>query len=151
MQTLVPTGSQEPRVRIDKHPCHVCNVPAVVGWLCGVGKYSALPGSRLVIQDVKKNYQWPTLPMLLLINGAVTSHYQYGVSNYRLFTCLFNRLSRAKNVKTPHCWSLWGETTGGFSSQTVIKAENVPILWRHREYLLSSIIFCKRSLIFSSL
>ena len=39
-----------------------------------------------------------------------------------------------ENIKAPHHWPMWGESTGdrgGFPSQMASNAENVSIWWRH--------------------
>ena len=63
-----------------------------------------------------------------------------GVSNHRLYDCLFNsllRLSSKKTSKTCVTGLCNGNppVTGGFPSQRACNAENVSIWWRHQVML----------------
>ena len=58
-----------------------------------------------------------------------------GISNYQRLHCLPNCLFRCrskKNIKAPHHWSLWGESTSDrWIPQRDSNAENASIPWHH--------------------
>ena len=63
-----------------------------------------------------------------------------GVSNHRHFDCLLSRMFRCRSKKTSKL-RVTGlcegnpPVTSGFPSQRASNAENISILWRHRDYL----------------